>query len=120
MWELLEHAPEREPYRVFNTADLADRTGAQTRPVHDSGIQFHGAGQCQHGTPAGVEDRFVFELSYGRLHGIERAAAASEYLLAGPERCGDTGAVARLASRFPRSARSRPTVHHQRVHSGQA
>ena len=70
---------------IFHAAQTGDGAGAKRGGVHDDGVAFDVAVEGEMGTEAGVEDRVVFEDDNGGFDGVERVAAAFEYIPTGLE-----------------------------------
>ena len=63
---------------IFDSAETGDRAGAESGGIHDDGVAFDVAVECEMGAETGVEDGIVFENDNGGFDGVERVAAVFE------------------------------------------
>src|SRR5713226_4697148 len=83
----------RQANGVADALDGSDSAGLKRCAVHEDGVEFDAAVPVQVRADAGVEDGVVFEYDDGCFNGVQRRAAALEYLPAGLERLPATGAA---------------------------
>jgi hypothetical protein len=96
----------RETNRIAHAFDGSDRTGLESRAIHDDSVELDAAFEVQVRTDAGVERRIVFEDDDGRFHSFHRRAAARKNLPAGLERTAHARAAIfdRFFGNIPRAA----------------
>ena len=70
---------------IFDAAKTGNGAGAERGGVHDDGVAFDVAVECEMGAETGVEDGVVFEDDNSGFDGVERAAAVFENSPAGLE-----------------------------------
>src|SRR2546425_361503 len=63
---------------VGDASDGADRAAAQAVALHDRGVELDGAGGGEHGAPAGVETRMVFQRAHRGFDGVHGTTSVAE------------------------------------------
>jgi len=84
---------------VFDMFQRSDCAGSEGFPVHNSSIHLVGSGACEHGAPACIKMRIVFERSHCGFRRVETRATALENFVAGIKRSFKPSAVFTLALR---------------------